>query len=44
MTFFKLDDGSQSVRRAPARGKPAIKVVNARMSASPAQEGDFERF
>ena len=46
MTFFRLDDGSQNARttRAPARGKPAIKVVNARMAASPAQEGDFERF
>jgi methyl-accepting chemotaxis protein len=46
MTFFKLEDASRGARRGPVRGaKPAVKLAaNSRMAASPAHEGDFERF
>jgi len=45
MTFFKLDDGTRAVTRAPARSaKAAAKAGGSRVAAGPAHEGDFERF
>ena len=51
MTFFKLDDGSNSVRGArnapPARSSTARQAKaggSARVASGPVNEGDFERY